>query len=49
MESFSFSSEKSYSPGMLTCARDMGERAAMVRRRPSLASSWPAFSIRLAR
>ena len=33
MESFSFSSEKSYSPSMLTCAHDMGERAAMARRR----------------
>ncbi len=39
-----FSSETSCSPSMLTRAGDIGERAAMMRRRPSLASSSPAFS-----
>lgn len=33
MESPSFSSEKSHSPGMLTWVRDMGGWAAMARRR----------------
>ena len=48
-ESLSFSSEKSYSPSMLIGVHDIGEWAAIMRRRLSLVSKSAAFSIWQAR